>query len=413
MLHLKRKIKPKLANKQYLYYIFVDELSTYILMAETEEHLKQGTATLKPISQKELAEKLSKKAATPPVEKSPTAVDDKGKLNNTVVEEPKIAEPIKTEAKAEGEKTEVKEETKPAEEAPKTKLRDKVKPFSKVKPPDLKAEGEVVISPTLKAKLEALEQENLSLKKRFEDPEFQIIEEAKKSNKDIFDVLKEIEGTDPKTIPAKNLWEDYLKSKGIEGDKLTKAMDAFDNLEDYEQDLKVSDIRDQRIKDKGTLKEDFLKKLREGSNQAAQETQKNTEQVNSLKKGIADLANDYIGQEHLGVVGTPQMAESIKNYNLADLIFPKKEDGTLDDEKVFRLIHYALFGDMMIDNLENQNFAEGFNKLKKDVEVTKGASTGIVRTPQGTTKPKSEKELVSESMSKMRPVSIGHQSIRQ
>ena len=110
------------------------------------------------------------------------------------------------------------------------------------------------------------------------------------------------------------------------------------------------------------------------------------------------MADAYIGKEHYAVTGTPQLAESIKNFKLEDLI-RTNEDGSLNAEDIFDLIHYKLTNSLRLENLENQFYAQGFEDLKRDVEATGGAKNNIVRAPQSSNAtPKEERAYIHSTL---------------
>ncbi len=390
-------------------------------MAETAEAvIKTGKAELRPITQEQMKERIAKKAAkaealveTPPAETKPIETKPVEPIAETKPTEEKPVEP------------KAAEETKPTKKS----LKDIAKPFSNKKVAPV-AEGELVIPDPVKEKLSTYEKENIEYKNLFNDPEVKTFLEARKAGKSVIDIFKEVisNTVDTKKMTDAQVYELGLKNNGVkpsseldkdsEEPSLEDEMEKFRSMGKLAQKREADSIRTEIEKSNTGTTENFLNKLISHNEQSqAQQTAQKQEEIQKLtqlQKGINEWADAYSkGINHFAVVGDPKLAESIKNFKLVDLIFPTTEDGkTIDYEKVADLIHYSLTRDLRYENLENQAFANGFDELKTDVEVTKGSTMGIVRTPNSS-KPKTEQELVKEAHSKMRPVSAGHASIRQ
>lgn len=365
--------------------------------------IKEGTQDIAPISENAFKQKIA----------------DRNKPQEKPAEAAAPAE-IKTEApqaKVEETKPEAPKEENKGDEKPKRKsIKETLKPFQAKKPDTIT--DEVEIPEPLKAKFSDFEKKESEYKKQledykkqFEDTDYQILQEAKKSGKDIFDILKEVQGVDPKSVPAAELWENYLKTSGVEGDELGEAMSDFYELKGYEQNLKVKDLREDLSKNQSVLKQEFLNKLKNGAQAEDLKKQKDLEVLVNADKEFKSLADSYIGQEHMGVTGTPEMATSLKNFNLGEFLL-KKDGSGIDASKYFALAHHLLFSDLVLDTLENQIGADKFDEYKKEVEVTSGASKSIVRAPQGDQKTQSAQEVREHIHANMKPVSIGHPSVR-
>lgn len=395
------------------------------------EAVAEKPIELKKISPKEMEERIAKKEKTAAeLNNKPAELPADKIVEKLGVDGKPLAEQKPEEKPADKPEPKLEAEGKPITEEPKApKLRDKVKPFSnkKVTPTP---EGEVVIPDTIKSKLSDYEKQIAEKDGILNDSDFKTFLEIKKAGKSVIDIFKESVGNaiDTKKMTDAQAYEYGLKASGVkpsaeldkdsEEPSLEDEMQKFKDMGRIAQKREADAIRGEIEKSQANQTDTFLNKLIAHNEKSEVEINakrgQEAQKINNLKKDIAEWADAYAqGQEHLGVVGTPQMAESIKNFDLTDLVFPKKEDGSLDSEKVTRLIHYSLFGDMMFENLENQFFSKGFEELKKEVEVTKGATQGLSRAPQASQKTKTEKEMIDEGMSKIKPFDAGHGSVRR
>ena len=361
--------------------------------AVAEKPIKLKVATQEDFSR--AARSAAKKAEAPIVEPTHAAV----------IKEPEI--PIKPaiENKAEDKKPEDKiEGEKPARK----KIKEVSKPFFEKKESPVEAKDE--IPEPLKLKISEYEQ-------RLGKPTYKIIDEAEKAGKTVFDLFEEFRTEDVSKLSDTQLYERELLKSGtkpaseIKADSdevsLEEEMQKFKELPKLAQKREADEIRKQYSGDKDAKINNFLSKLtseNDKKNQASQAAKQAEEQV-SLKAvdEYNKLCDAYIGKEHYSVVGTPQMAESLKNI-LEDPInglIGRNQDGSLNAENLFDLAHYKLFKDLRQENLENQLFSNGYEALEQIV-AAKGAEQKIVRAPQAT---------ATNVFTELKPVDVGHPSV--
>lgn len=246
--------------------------------------------------------------------------------------------------------------------------------------------------------------------KLIEDEDVKILLEAKKNGKDIFGLLKEVQGVDPDSLSNTQLYEMDQRAKGIDGDDLVEAITDFEQLKPYQQKALVAPVKEQLSRESNKRKTEFLSRIQANSAdadaKAAIETEKQQQAWIKTTNEYSKLCQDSIGKNHYGVVITPQMAESV-NGVLKEGLFGKNQDGSFNAQELFDLAFLKRFmiqNPLILETLENQFFAEGVDEIKKEVEVTDGASTKTVRSPQATTSFKTTKELVDYTLNNARPV---------
>lgn len=243
-----------------------------------------------------------------------------------------------------------------------------------------------------------------------EDEDVKILLEAKKNGKDIFGLLKEVQGIDPDTLTNAQLHEIDQRAKGIDGDDLVESLADFDVLKPYEQKARVAPIKEQLRREQSQKKSEFLTRMQANSAdanaQAAIERDNQAKAWEKTTNEYSQICQSSIGKNHYGVVITPQMAESI-NSVLKEGLFGKNQDGSFNAQELFDLAFLKRFmiqNPLILETLENQFFAEGVEEIKKEVEVTDGASVQTVRSPQAMGSFKTTKELVDYTIGNARPV---------
>lgn len=343
-------------------------------------------------------EEVKAKMAIPPNEPLPVAA------------QPTSEKPVVEVLKAEAPKVEVpkvdpkpieKAEEKPVEEKPtRKKIKEVAKPFFETKEKIVEKQEE--IPDTIKPKLAEYEKQIAEYKKIAEDRDVQIILEAKKSGKDIFGILKEVQGDDPSKYTLAELKEMELKEQGLEGDDLAEALEDFNDKKPYLQKAETNSYRKKLEAAQEEKKTQFLSLLKEGSEQKAQDTQRHIAAVQKTEAEFNRLCDEWVGKEHYSVVGTPQMAKDMKEFlNDPDGLIPRNEDGSLNAQRLFDLVHYIKYGDLRLENLENQFFAKGYEELEKEVSA-RGDAARIVRAPSGT--PSGNEDVGKKVFQTIRPV---------
>ncbi len=375
---------------------------------------EENAPKLKLITKDEMNARANIKAAEPKVEPTKTPVIEPAPSIKEKVE-PVVAE-LKQEEKG---TAKLDAEGKVIEEPKKRRTAKEIsKPFS-VKKEEVVEEGEY--PEPVRAKISAYEKKindlEAKVKATDEDSGYQLLVEARKLGKDAIDLFDQVKGEDVSKLSDLQLLELDLRKAGVkdssdvEGDEasLEEEIDKFKALPKTARDREIKAIRDKYKDSQAGVANEFLEKLK-GKNQEREsvtnaDRQKQIADAVAVQKELDSIADAYIGQEHYAVTGTPQLIESIKNFDLADYLL-NKETGRLDANKLFDLKHYILTNDLRLENLENQFFAEGHDTLKSEVEVTgKSAKSAIVRSPQSNSN-------TSTEPAKLKAISAGHESVR-
>ncbi len=226
--------------------------------------------------------------------------------------------------------------------------------------------------------------------KLLSDPDIQILLEAKKSNKDIFAVLDEVKGVDPKTIPLEDLHKMDLQEDGLSPDEIESELEEFRELSPAKQKIATNERRKKLEAQSANKKQNFLSALKTDNEMSDVErsaaAKLQEELATKTKTEFTKLCDDYVGKNHYGLTGTPQMAESLKNIlqNPNGLI-GKNQDGSLNASELFELAHFKLYKDLLFEELKNSAYAEAYEELEKDFAAT-GSNVPQVRMPQGADK---------------------------
>ena len=374
-------------------------------VSEAEVKMKQGLPKESPIPAATTIVPEGTSSATPPAITQPIVGNINPKIDDVKLDDKGNQNPAENKLDSEGKpivEPRLDDKGNPIVEPEKKRkgVKEIAKPFFK-KEEKIVESGEV--PEPVKLKYSEYETQIAGLKKIAEDPDVQIILEAKKSGKDIFGILKEVQGIDPATYSLEQLHEIELKNQGITGDDFEEAMDDFRALKPYQQKALTNPVKNKLESEINSKKESFLSKLKEGTQQDAAENQRQVALYTKTQQEYEKLADDYIGKEHYSVTGTPAMAESLKKL-LQDPngLIPKNEDGSLNAQVLFDLAHYRLFGDLRLENLENQFFSEGVEAIEKKVEA-RGADAKVIRMPQAT--PTQDVDVAKQTFKTARPVS--------
>jgi len=286
----------------------------------------------------------------------------------------------------------------------------KFKEKAKSKKPEtfVKAKTDVVevkdgeVPPHIQARIEELEKKNADYEKQLSDEDVQILREAKKSGKDLFDILKEVEGINPDQLTKEQLYEIDCKEKGLTGEDLEEAMADFEEMKPYQKTAATNVIKEKLRGDVSKKKLNFLAKVKEGTAESATLAQAAIAAAEKTQQDFNKLCDDYIGKNHYGLVGTPQMSESLKNI-LKDPngLIGKNQDGSLNANDLFEFAHFKLFKETLIEEVRSTTYAEAWEEFEKEYGATDG-SAKVVRTPQGTVM--SEKEQFEHTISTAKPV---------
>lgn len=373
---------------------------------------------LKPVSSEQVKQTLEKKNAAPVVVETKTEIPATTTEQKPIVEAKKETPELKQEQKG---TTKVDEKGVVIEEkAPKKKTRESLKTFTpKGESQAPIPEGE--IPEQFKSKFTEYETKLSESNKRVAelqaDTDLELIREMKKAGKTAFDLFREAQADDVSKLTDIQLIEKDLRASGVkpagelaedsDEPNLEDEIEKFRALPKNARDREIAAIK-QKYEEANKNKASALLNKLKTHNQESDKAQnaERTKQVEMAQKTMTEwdsYCDGYVGQEHMGVVGTPAMADSLKNVlkNPEGLFL--KTDGSLDVNRLFKAAHFLLFGEMTLDNLENQVEAETTKRIMEEMSVSGGAKGSNVRTPQTPTM--TDHDAVNHVMNNLRPVS--------
>ena len=353
-----------------------------------------------------IQEKISSK---PKVESAPVVttpvVEKPVEQPQRPIEEPNPVAPV------DAKKEESSGEQKPVEQPKKKSLRDFVKPVSKETPKETKSEE---LPEIFKSQLSEKEKRIAELEAIVNDPDNQIWFETRKSGKEVFDILREVDGINPETLSNEQLREIQLKQDGIEGDDFEEAMDDFRSMKSYEQRTLVKPIKEKLKQDGSLKKQEFMSKLSQHNQQSTQEQAHAQELLRSSQTQALNFGKSLIGKNHMGVQVTPEMVKSVENSILKDGLLDTNPDGSLNSEQLFNLAFLKKFfldTDLIITAIENYAGSEVAQSIEEKVGVT-GSEAKTNRAP--VVAPLTDEETRKHIVQTIRPVQnqYGNPSVR-
>lgn len=382
--------------------------------------------TLKPATDADFqraAQKQTAKAPAPATpEPTPSATaEPKTESQAPATVEAFSAEPPAKDLKQESAKQTTKDQTPaepstdPVEGKKPRKIKEISKPFfeKKAEPKEAKAD----IPEEIKGKLSEYEKKIAEYEARLNKETYKIVDEAEKAGKTIFDLFEEFRSEDITKLSPEEIYKRELLKAGTkpadqmdpdsEEPSLEEEMQKFRDMPKIARDREINAIKKQYAEDKNNSTNAFLSKLSAENQKRDAAAQAERERQDAMTaKAVQDynaLCDQYVGKEHYSVVGTPDMAKSLKNI-LQDPInglIGTNQDGSLNIEALFDLAHYKLFKDLRMENLENQFYSQGHEDLAKIVEA-RGGEQKVVRSPQPSG---------NAAPSPLRPVDVGHPSV--
>lgn len=164
------------------------------------------------------------------------------------------------------------------------------------------------------------------LKQLQEVPEVLAILEAKKSGKEVTEVLKEFVGTDFDKLTPRELKELDLKSKGFNEEEVKELLEEFDEKSTAKQKLETLDIREKLKSEQKSKMEQLLK------NVPQQQTTINPKEIKiqeNYQKAESEVNNldTLVGQEVYGVTLTKEIVDSVKNAIANEWVKGDAENG--------------------------------------------------------------------------------------
>ena len=325
------------------------------LMDQNPEPAKTETSVLSnttPIEEKQEVKSEGFAAASEPkvetVEKVETKVE--AKVETTETPEAKVVEPVK--------KSWFEEEEE--------------KPESKSEP--VKVDNELE---ELRKRLAEIENRNKELETI---PEIQAIVEAKKSGKEVSDVLKELRGVDYDAMTPEQLYEHDLKSKGFAEDEIEELKIDFLSQTLAKQKLQTLDVKD-RLKYEQSMK--F-----QNAQQRNQEVQRQQEEIASrnTQKAQAELdslSGQLENKEMFGVVLTPDIIKSVKDSIINEKVIGDPING-FDIQKSFEENFKSKYFNLIVKTNVQMERAKTMEKAlnevsRPDANITSRQGTEQVR----------------------------------
>lgn len=229
----------------------------------------------------------------------------------TKTEAPQNIERVeKQEVKVETEvKTEAKEEDKPWYEKDDFKIETPKK-------------QEVSEAELLKKQL--LEAE-ARIKEYQSDPTVLAILEAKKSGKEVTEVLKEIIGVDYDKMSAEEIYSLDLKNKGFSEDEIQEALEMFNEKSNVQKKLETLNLKE-KFK---AAQNDKLKQYESQVMKQEVATPQESPRERNFKQAESDLnaLTTLDGKEYLGVTLTKDIIESVKDAISNKFVIGDEEKG--------------------------------------------------------------------------------------
>jgi len=215
--------------------------------------------------------------------------------------EPKVEAVAETRVEARAEEPEVTE-TKPVEQVKKSWFEEEDETPAKSEPIQNNSEID-----ELKKKLAELESRSKELETI---PEIQAIVEAKKSGKEISDVLKELKGVDYDALTPEQLYEHDLKTKGFSEDEIEELKFDFLSQTTAKQKLQTLSIKD-NLKYEQSLKiQNIQQRNLESQKQQDELINRN---VQKAQTELDSLSAQLENKEMYGVVLTKEIINSVKD----------------------------------------------------------------------------------------------------
>lgn len=268
-----------------------------------------------------------------------------------------------------------------------TKFRNKYTRFIDKKEPEKKED-----TTDYKAKYE----ETLKI---VQDPAVKAILEARKNNVNLVDLFSKFTVDDFKGKSNTEIWVDHLKRKGITDENiLENEADKFDAMNILAQQELVDKIKAEVNKQK---EEELIKLL---GTPTAEAKEREAEAMNTLKASeeLKGLTESIIGKEVYGVVYTPEI-----NNQVIERIskgFPRREDGTIDTQEVFKMYFLAECFDIIIDTATKEAFASGVEEIRNVVEAKPDSDIHSMKPEINKKLQKGTEEFNTVISSELRPI---------
>jgi hypothetical protein len=196
-------------------------------------------------------------------------------------------------------------------------------------------------------------------KELFEDEEFQLFVEAKKSGKTLLDIVNEFQVVDYTNLSPREVMERGLKElDGKAEDVVAEYLAQYDSLNIFEQEKVSNDMR-LRYQNITDTKRKALTSGVEKSKQAQSLMQQKF--ISEVEQGTSQLVN----QEIKGLKISAEMAEDLKRYALNEFNLVRA-DGTLDAGRILELSIWEKYG----KDLVRANVTKARNEGREEVLVS-------------------------------------------
>jgi hypothetical protein len=244
------------------------------------------------------------------------------KLNNQQTTENSVAETVtetKQEVPSQTETAEVKTELpQNIEKSEKQEVKtETVKSETKEKDKPWYEKDDYVVEPSNKQEVseaELLKKQLLEAEARIKeyqsDPTVLAIIDAKKSGKEVTEVLKDIIGVDYDKMSSEEIYTLDLKKKGFNDEEIQEALELFNEKSNVQKKLETINLKE-------SFKAEQKAKLSQYENkvQSQEATPQENPRERNIKKAESDLEtlSSLDGKEYLGVTLTKDIIESVKD----------------------------------------------------------------------------------------------------
>lgn len=215
---------------------------------------------------------------------------------------------------------------------------------------------------------------------------------AKAQGKNLFQITDELKGVDPDKISVDDLFNIKLERLGItDPEDIKEEILAFSQKTKSEKIESVINTREQLRLERDKKLKDFIST-----------TDQNSKQTQSLFQATASaydgIVKSKIGQQVLGVVVTPEMAENLGKMEA----WAQNGQNPIEPEKLFMLNFFYKYGDFAIEELSEKFYAAGAEMVDNKITVT-GAekATSVIPNLPVTGKGMTEEQKV-DSITKAR-----------
>lgn len=157
------------------------------------------------------------------------------------------------------------------------------------------------------------------------DPTVLAILEAKKSGKEVTEVLKELVGVDYDKMSAEEIYSLDLKNKGFSEDEIQEALELFNEKSNVQKKLETVNLKEKfKAEQRDKLKQYESQITKQEVNQPTESPrERNFKQAEQDMNALTTLD----GKEYLGVTLTKDIIESVKDAIANKFVIGDEENG--------------------------------------------------------------------------------------